>query len=200
MAKGNRERKKKALRREYVAMYGHYHLLRGLLVLCDLRQQGYHDVVASLGLNAVETPEDITAVRDEVCARYLNSQVKARQLFDGYHEIDTYTWGPIELFFCIGHALVSKYRGLKRSYPDVSSTALDSYLEGNQAAFTAIKHLRDMTLHPGIGRIPGDAFGLFYGESEGSVPTTVSQHPYEIVPQLVELFGQFLDELRDKIS
>ena len=200
MDKGKGQRKRKVLRREYVAMYGHYQLLRGLLVLCEVRIQDYRDVVDSLGLQSVQTVEEISIVRDRVCSTHMNSQVKARHLYDGYHEIDTYTWGPVELFFCIGHALVSKYKNLKRTFPDVSSSGLDSYLEKNQSAFSAIKHLRDMTLHPGYDRNPGDAFGLFYGEVADGSPTPISEHPYEIVPQLVNLFGQFLEELREKSS
>ena len=200
MGKGKEQRKRKVLRREYVVMYGHYQLLRGLLMLCEVRIQGYRDVVDSLGLQSVQTVEEISIVRDRVCSTHMNSQVKARHLYDGYHEIDTYTWGTIELFFCIGHALVSKYKSLKRTFPDVSSSSLDSYLEKNQNAFSAIKHLRDMTLHPGYGRNPGDTFGLFYGETADNGPTPISEHPYEIVPQLVNLFGQFLEELREKSS
>ena len=200
VSKKSGEENRRVLTREFAAIYGHYQLLRGLFVLCELRRQAYHDVVETLGLQSVETVEEISAVRDKVCSTHMNSQVKARHLYDGYHEIDTHTWGPVELFFCVGHALVMKYKSLKRSFPDLSSAALDSYLEHNLSAFGAIKHLRDMTLHPGISRSPGDAYGLFYGENEAGGPASVSKHPYEIVPQLVGLFGQLLDEIRDKIS
>ena len=179
-------------------MYSHYQLLRGLSVLCYVRIQGYSDVVDSLGLQSVRTVEEISRVRDRVCSTHMNSQVKARHLYDGYHEIDTYTWGSLHLFFCIGQALVSKYKKLKHLFPDVSSPALESYLEDNHSAFSAIKHLRHMTLHPGYDRNPGDAFGMFYGENDDGSSTPITKHPAEVVPQLVDLIGQFLEELRDE--
>ena len=179
-------------------MFSHYQLLRGLFVLCDLRIRDYRAVVDSLGLQSVHTIEDISRVRNRVCSTHMNSQVMARHLFDGYHEIDTYSWGPIDLFFCIGYAMVSKYTKLSQMHPEVSSPALESYLKDNQSAFSTIRHLRDMTLHPGYNRIPGDTHGMFYRKNKDGSSTPVTKHPTEIIFQLVGLFGHFLEELREK--
>ena len=189
---------KKQLRKEHAVMLRRYHLFRGLAILSDLRIREYVEVMQELGLKKTETQDDLMAVRELVSLKYMNNGPKARMLLDAYREIDIYIWGPLELCFCAAHVIVERYNRLKKQYPVIALPDLDNYLIDNQAAFEAVKQLRDWALHPGYFRVASDAMKIF-DQRDGyrHYGNLTAKHPSEILFRLFGLFQQLLDSIHE---
>ena len=69
-----------------------------------------------------------------------------RMLWDENREIDLYTWGPLQLFFCVAWAFLDKYRYLSAQHPNLVFADLDRYIEENRAGLDATRDLRDWVL------------------------------------------------------
>ena len=172
-------------------MQRHLALLRGLILLTELRLSEHDAVKKELGLTAIEDREQLHALRTLLQTKYMPGDTKARMLFDQIQEIDLYVTGPLELYFCLAQGMVDKYRHLTADDPTLCHPELDSYLIANAPAFDAVVNLRDWILHPGYSRQSDKAVSMLWDENG----EPVRDHPYAIVARLFELFGEFMENL-----
>ncbi len=184
---------KRRLRREHRSMQRHLALLRGLILLTELRFSEHDAVTKELDITTFEGREQIQAYRNLLQTKYMSGATKARMLFDEFQEIDLYVSGPLELFFCLAQAMVERYRRLTAEDPTLRHPDLDSYLISNASAFDAVMNLRDWVLHPGRTRQSNKAVSMLWDESGESV----GDHPYTIVARLLNLFAEFSENLNE---
>ena len=184
---------KRRLRREHRAMQRHLALLRGLVLLTELRFSEHDAVTKEFGITTVEGREPIQAFRNLLQTKYMPGDTKARMLFDEFQEIDLYVSGPLELYFCLAQAMVERYRRLTAEDPTLRHPDLDSYLMANAPAFDAVVNLRDWVLHPGYSRQSNKAVSRLWDESG----EPVGDHPYTIVARLLKLFGEVSENLNE---
>ena len=186
---------KRWLRREHRAMQSHLELLRGLLLLIELRISEHDAAKQELGIVDFEDRESLYSLRMLLRYKYMPGETKARMILDEYQEIDMYVTGPLELFFCVAQAMVDRYRLNTEKYSTLTNHGLDQYLITNAPAFDAVKNLRDWLLHPGFSRQTDKAASMFWDDN-GEL---VADHPYAIVVRLVILFEEVVKEL-DELS
>ena len=182
---------KRRLRREHRAMQRHLALLRGLILLTELRFSEHEAVKKELGITTIEGREPISAFRNMLQTKYMPGDTKARMLFDEFQEIDLYVSGPLELYFCLAQAMVERYRHLTAEDPALCHPDLDSYLIANAPAFDAVMNLRDWVLHPGYSRQSNKAVSMLWDENG----EPVGDHPYTIVARLFKLFEEVIEKL-----
>ena len=106
-------------------MQRHLTLLRGLILLTELRLSEHDAVKKELGITTVEGREPLYALRSLLQTKYMPGDTKARILFDEFQEIDLYVTGPLELYFCLAQALVDRYRHLTADDPTLCHPDLD---------------------------------------------------------------------------
>ena len=184
---------RRRLRREYRAMQRHLSLLRGLILLTDLRFREHEAVKKELGIATIEGKESISAFRNLLQTKYMPGDTKARMLFDEFQEIDLYVSGPLELYMCLAQAMVERYRHLSTEDPSLCHPDLDNYLIDNAPAFDAVVNLRDWVLHPGYSRQSNKAATILSGENG----EPVGDHPYTIVFRLLKLFGEVTENINE---
>ena len=182
---------KRRLQREHRAMQRHLALLRGLILLTELRFSEHESVKKELGITTIEGSEPLHGLRTLLRNKYMPGGTKARMLFDEFREIDFYVTGPLELYFCLAQAMVERYRRLTAEDPTLCHPKLDRYLTANASAFDAVKNLRDWLLHPGYSRQTDKAASMFWDESG----EPIADHPYAISARLFELFGEVAKNL-----
>ena len=182
---------KRRLRRELRAMHRHVAMLRGLVLLTELRLSEHDAVKKELGLTTVESKEPLNALRTLLRTKFMPGDTKARMLFDEFQEIDLYITGPLELFFALAQAMVERYRKLTAEDPTLCHPDLDRYLNANAPAFEAVKNLRDWLIHPGISRRTDEAVSMFWDEDGDPV----ADHPYTISARLLQLFGEVAEKI-----
>lgn len=181
------------LRRELRAMQRHLAMLRGLILLTELRFSEHEAVKQELGITTIEGREPIDTFRNLLQTKYMPGDPKARMLFDQFQEIDLYVSGPLELYFCLAQAMVGRYRHLASEDPTLSHPDLDRFLIANAPAFDAVVNLRDWVLHPGYSRQSDKAASMLWGENG----EPVGDHPYTIVVSLFNLFGEVIENLNE---
>ena len=182
---------KRRLRREHRAILRHLTLLRGLVLLTELRFKEQDAVLGELGITKLEGKEVLYRSRDLLRTKYMPGDTKARMLFDEFQEIDLYITGPLELFFTLAQAMIEWYRKLTAEDPTLCHPALECYLIANASAFDAVKNLRDWLTHPGISRRTDDAVSMFWDE-DGE---PVADHPYTISARLLQMFGEVAEKI-----
>ena len=182
---------KRRLQREHRAMQRHLGLLRGLILLTELRLSEHDAVKKELGITTVEGREPLYALRTLLQTKYMPGDAKARMLFDEFQEIDLYVTGPLELYYCLAQAMVERYRYLTADDPTLCHPDLDSYLIANAPAFDAVVNLRDWVLHPGYSRQSDKAVSMLWGENG----EPVGDHPYTMVARLFQMFSEFMENL-----
>ena len=182
---------KRQLRREYRAFLGHYYTLCGLDVLARIRIRQFLDALRDARNEHSTKDEQIRAVRAQILSQHMNGDPRARMAWDVPNEIDTYTWGPIELFFCSAQAMMDRYHKLKEAYPEIAFQPLDDYIIDHRPIFENVKHLRDWVTHPGLSRNAHEALSEISQEYDerGVRPF------YEIVRALIDLYQKFLERL-----
>ena len=186
---------KQRLRREHRAMQGHLDLLRGLLLLTELRFNENNAAKKELAITTVEDRETLSALRALLRTEYMPGDAKARMLFDQFREVDLYVTGPIELYFCVAQAMVERYRRFTAQDETLRHPDLDLYLIANAPAFDAVKNLRDWVLHPGYSRRADEAASILWDENR----EPASDHAYTIVARLFGLFREVVEDL-DELS
>ena len=182
---------KRRLRREHRAILRHLALLRGLILLTELRLEEQDAAKGELGITKPEGREPLSALRNLLRTKYMPGDTKARMLFDEFQEIDLYVTGPIELFFTLAQAMVERYWKLTAEDPTLCHPDLDRYLIANAPAFDAVKNLRDWLTHPGISRRTDEAVSRFWDEDGNPA----ADHPYTISARLLQMFGEVAEKI-----
>ena len=142
------------------------------------------------------TDEPIHAIRARILSEHMNGTPKARMAWDVSKEIDTYVWGPIELFFCSAQAMIDRYECLKASHPELAFSLLDDYIRENKSVFDTVGNLRDWVTHPGYSRNAHEALAEISHEydEQGVGPF------YQIVRRLLDLYRQFLERFSEHVK
>ena len=182
---------KRRLRREHRAILRHLDLLRGLILLTELRLEEQDTVMMELGITRLEGRETLSTFRTSLRTKSMPGDIKARMLFDEFQEIDLYITAPLELFFALAQAMVERYRKLTNEDPTLCHPELESYLIANARAFDAVKNLRDWLLHPSHSRQTDMAASMFW-DNDGN---PVAEHPYAISARLLQLFEEFANKI-----
>ena len=178
------------LKREQAAMLSHYELMHGLALISNLRLRKYLGLIEAQRAKKTVEEDPLDTLR-KAMRQEASIKPKARMLWDENREIDLYTWGPLQLFFCVAWAFLDKYRYLSAQHPNLVSADLDRYIEENRAGLDATRDLRDWVLHPGGSRQPDSAMEMLF--SAGGVPGNA--YPLEMVNRLVNLAAKFLEQL-----
>ena len=174
-------------------MLSHYELMRGLALISNLRLQKYLGLIKAQRAKKTAEEDLMDALRQAV-RQEASINPKARMLLDENREIDLYTWGPMQLFFCVAWAFLGRYRYLRAQHPNLVSADLDRYIEENSAGLDAARNLRDWVLHPGGSRQPDSAMEMIF--SAGGAPGNA--YPQEMVHRLVDLAAKFLEQLGEQ--
>lgn len=185
--------KKKQIKKEYVAMLAHYELLQGLALISSIRVRRFLGIVRDEGVEKINTLDGMNLIRGKMF-EVASIQPKARMMWDVTREIDSYVFGPMQLFFCVSWAVIDRYRYLANQHPDLVLVELEQYVHINSVSFDAAKKLRDWVLHPGYSRSPDKAMTMFFG-NDG---TPVNSHPQQIVNRLLALARQLLERLCER--
>ena len=172
-------------------MQRHLALLRGLILLTELRILEHDAVKKELGITTGEGREQLSALRTLLKTKYMPGDTKARLIYDEFQEIDMYVAGPLELYFCLVQAMVERYQLLASEDPTLSHPDLDRYLISNAPAFDAVMDLRDWVLHPGYSRQTDEAVSRLWGENG----EPVADHPYTIAARLFQLLREVVENL-----
>lgn len=181
------------LKREQAAMLSHYELMRGLALISNLRLQKYLGLIKAQRAKKTAEEDPMDALRQAV-RQEASIKPKTRMLLDANREIDLYTWGPMQLFFCVARAFLDRYRYLRDQHPNLVSADLDRYIEENSAGLNAARNLRDWVLHPGSSRQPDSAMEKIF--SAGGAPGNA--YPLEMVHRLVNMSAKFLEQLGEQ--
>ena len=187
---------KKQLRREFRAFLGHHYTLCGLDVMARIRVRQFLEALREARDEHSATDDQIQAVRARILSEHMNGAVKARMAWDVPKEIDTYVWGPIELFFCSAQAMIDRYEQLKAEHPELAFRRLDDYISENKSIFDSVGNLRDWVTHPGYSRNAHEALAEISREYDerGVGPF------YEIVRRLIDLYRQFLERFSEHVK
>ena len=181
------------LKREQAAMLSHYELMHGLALISNLRLRKYLGLIEAQRAKKTVEEDPLETLR-KAMRQEASIKPKARMLWDENREIDLYTWGPLQLFFCVAWAFLDKYRYLSAQHPNLVSADLDRYIEENRAGLDATRDLRDWVLHPGGSRQPDSAMEMLF--SAGGAPGNA--YPLEMVNRLVNLAAKFLEQLGER--
>ena len=180
----------KQLRKEHAAMLSHYALMRGLVIISDIRLGKYFNLVEDQRAKEQTEDEALRAIRQAI-REEASLDPKARMLFDVDRELDLYAWGPMQLFFCVACAYLDRYQYLRDQHPNLAFADLDRYIEENSAGLNAIKELRDWVLHPGTSRLPDKAMVMLFSVQDG----WSTAYPLKMVYRLLDLAAKFLEML-----
>ena len=187
---------KRQMRREFRAFLGHHYTLCGLDVIARIRIRQFLEALREARKNHRATDEQIEAVREQLLSKHMKGVTKARVGWDASQEIDTYVWGPIELFLCSAQAMIERYEQLKASHPELAFPDLDDYIKDNQRVFDDVSNLRDWVTHPGYRGNAHEALVQIahqYDKSGGMVF-------YGIVRALLDLYRQFLERFNEHVK
>ena len=97
------------LKREQAAMLSHYELMHGLALISNLRLRKYLGLIEAQRAKKTVEEDPLDTLR-KAMRQEASIKPKARMLWDENREIDLYTWGPLQLFFCVAWAFLDKYR------------------------------------------------------------------------------------------
>ena len=123
-------------------MLSHYEVLRGLAIISNLRLRKSIDAIQDERAKKASQEDMLHAVRQSV-RQEASTDPKARMLWDANRELNLYSWGPMQLFFCVAWAFLGRYRYLRNQHPDLVFADLDRYIEENSAGLEATRNLRD---------------------------------------------------------
>ena len=95
------------LKREQAAMLAHYELMHGLALISNLRLRKYLGLIEAQRAKKTVEEDPLETLR-KAMRQEASIKPKARMLWDDNREIDLYTWGPLQLFFCVAWAFLDK--------------------------------------------------------------------------------------------